>query len=285
MAKTTSTSGSAGDDGQVRGVASRAARWSASHRKTAIFGFLAFVVLAFVAGKAVGTEQLTNLDRFTGESGDAERALDTAGLRPIEEVVFVQSDELTIDDPEFQAAIEDVTARVSKLEHVANVASPLDGGGDVSADGHAALATFEIEGDSVEAMDRVAPSLAATAAVQAEHPDLVVEQFGGASADEAIDATIQDDIGKAGMLSLPITLIILTITFGTLVAAGLPLLIGLASVLAAMGLVAIPSHFLAPRSGSTTHSSICGASARSVRSGAIRAPRWRSQPRRPVVPC
>jgi uncharacterized membrane protein YdfJ with MMPL/SSD domain len=243
MAKT--TSGSAGEGGDSRGLASRAAHWSANHRKTAIFGFLAFVVVAFIAGKTVGTEQLTNIDRFTGESGDAEQALDDAGLRPIEEVVFVQSDEHTLDDPEFQAAIEDVTAGVSDLQYVENVVSPLDGGAEVSADRHAALVTFEIEGDSVEAMDRVAPSLAATAAVQAEHPDLVVEQFGAASADEAVDATIQDDIGKAGMLSLPITLIILTITFGTLVAAGLPLLIGLASVFAAIGLVAIPSQFLA----------------------------------------
>jgi uncharacterized membrane protein YdfJ with MMPL/SSD domain len=246
MAKT--TSGLAGEDGKTRGargVASRAAHWSANHRKTAIFGFLAFVVVAFMAGKTVGTEQLTNIDQFTGEAHDAEQALDDAGLRPITEVVFVQSDNLTVGDPEFRAAVEDVTARVSRLEYVENVVSPLDGGGDVSADRHAALVTFEIAGDSVEAMDRVDPSLAATAAVQAEHPDLVVEQFGGASADKAIDATIQDDIGKAGMLSLPITLIILTITFGTLVAAGLPLLIGLASVVAAMGLVAIPSQFLA----------------------------------------
>ena len=44
------------------------------------------------------------------------------------------------------------------------------------------------------------------------------------------------------MLSLPITLIILTITFGTLVAAGVPLLIGITSVMAALGLVAITSH-------------------------------------------
>jgi uncharacterized membrane protein YdfJ with MMPL/SSD domain len=243
MAKT--SSGSAGVGGESRGLASRAARWSANHRKTAIFGFLAFVVVAFVAGKTVGTNQLTDIDQLTGETRDAEQALDDAGLRPITEVVFVQSDNLTLDDPEFQAAVEDVTARVSKLAYVENVVSPLGGDADVSADRHAALVTFEIAGDSVEAGDRVDPTLAATAAVQAEHPDLTVEQFGGASADKAIDATIEDDIGKAGMLSLPITLIILTITFGTLVAAGLPLLIGLASVIAAMGLVAIPSQFLA----------------------------------------
>jgi RND superfamily putative drug exporter len=159
-------------------------------------------------------------------------------------VVLVQSDTLTIDDPEFRTAIEDLTARLSKLEYVENVVSPLGGGGEVTTDRHAALVSFEIAGDSVEAMDRVDPSLAATAAVQAEHPDLAVEQFGDASANKAISKVGADDVAKAGQLSLPITLIILALTFGTLVAAGLPLLVGLTSVIAAMGLVAIPSQLL-----------------------------------------
>ena len=127
-----------------------------------------------------------------------------------------------------------------------NVQSPLTGDSEVSADGHAALVNFEIAGDSLEAKDRVDPTLAAVAAVQAEHPDFAVEQFGGASANKAIDAVINDDLAKAGMLSLPITLIILIITFGTLVAAGVPLLIGITSVMAALGLVAITSHSSRP---------------------------------------
>ena len=130
------------------------------------------------------------------------------------------------------------------MQYVKNVKSPLAAGGDVSADGHAALVNFEIAGDSTEAKDRVDPSLAATAAVQARHPDLVVEQSGGASGAKAINATITDDLKKAGELSLPVTLIILTLTFGTLVAAGLPLLIGLTAVIAALGLVALPSSIL-----------------------------------------
>jgi uncharacterized membrane protein YdfJ with MMPL/SSD domain len=224
-------------------LAARMARWSGQHRKKAIFGWLAFVLVAFVVGmNVIGSKQLTDLDQFTGESGDAEQALDRAGLRPVEEVVFVQSDELTVRDPAFRAAVEDVTGRLSRVQYVENVKSPLTGDGEVSADGHAALVTFEIAGDSIEAQDRVDPTLAAVAAVQAEHPNLDIEQFGGASADKAIDKVIQDDLAKAGMLSLPITLIILTITFGTLVAAGVPLLIGLTSVMAALGLVAITSH-------------------------------------------
>ena len=91
-----------------------------------------------------------------------------------------------------------------------------------------------------EAADR-RPSIAAVAAAQANHPDLAIEQFGGASADKAIDEVINGDLAKAGMLSLPITLIISS-SPSALVAAGLPLLIGLTSVMAALGLVAITSH-------------------------------------------
>jgi uncharacterized membrane protein YdfJ with MMPL/SSD domain len=104
------------------------------------------------------------------------------------------------------------------------------------------VVNFEIAGDSLEAKDRVDSALAAVAAAQAEHPSFDIEQFGGASAEKAIDDVIQDDLAKAGMLSLPITLIVLILTFGTLVAAGVPLLIGLTSVLAALGVTALTSY-------------------------------------------
>ena len=71
-----------------------------------------------------------------------------------------------------------------------------------------------------------------------------MEQFGGASANKAVNETITEDLKKAGELSIPITLIILTITFGSLVAAGMPLLMGITAVIAALGLVAIPSEIL-----------------------------------------
>lgn len=239
-----SVSRSVDQRGKHRGLAERAARWSAKHRKTAIFGWLGFVVIALVVGMSAGTKQLTGVDQFTGESHDAEQALDDAGLRPIEEVVLLKSDTLTLDDPEFQAAAEDVTTRMAKVPFVEDLQSPVDGQTEVTADRHAALVNFVIAGDSIEAKDRVDATLAATASAQAEHPDMVIEQFGGASSNKAINEVVNEDLAKAGELSLPITLIILTITFGSLVAAGVPLLIGLTSVLAAIGLVAIPSQVI-----------------------------------------
>jgi uncharacterized membrane protein YdfJ with MMPL/SSD domain len=224
--------------------AARMAAWSGRHRKKAIWGWLAFVVVVFLAGNMVGTTQISDVDQFSGESHKAEVALKNAGLRPVKEAVFIQSDKLTLKDPAFQAAVVDVTDRVSKVPYVENVKPPRIGEGDVSADGHAALVNFEIRGDSTEAQVRVDAVLSAVAAAQARHPSLDIRQFGDASANKAINQVITDDLAKAGELSLPLTLIILTITFGTLVAAGLPLLIGITAVLAALGLVALPSHFL-----------------------------------------
>jgi RND superfamily putative drug exporter len=225
-------------------LAARMAHWSGRHRRKAIVGWLAFSILAFVVGNAIGSVQISDVDQFSGESRDAEVALDDAGLRPISEVVFLQSGTLTIKDPAFAAAVTDVTDVLAKQEFVTNVKSPLSGDAAVSEDGHSALVEFVIEGDSTEAKTRVDPVLAAIDGVQARHPDLEVRQFGGASANKAVNKVINEDLAKAGELSLPVTLIILTITFGTLVAAGLPLLIGITAVLAALGLVAIPSHLL-----------------------------------------
>ena len=61
---------------------------------------------------------------------------------------------------------------------------------------------------------------------------------------------LEEDLGKAGMLSLPVTVIVLLIAFGAVVAAFVPLLLGLTSVAAAMGAFGVVSQF-APDGGST----------------------------------
>ena len=61
-----------------RNLAARAGRWSAQHRKKAIFGWLAFVIIAFVIGGKVGTNTLDRAEAGVGESGRADRILDDA---------------------------------------------------------------------------------------------------------------------------------------------------------------------------------------------------------------
>ena len=83
----------------------------------------------------MGSTPISDVDGYNGESHDAEAALDRAGLRPQSEVVFIQSDKLTIKDPQFKAAVADVARSVSKVPYVQNVESPLRGESAVSEDG------------------------------------------------------------------------------------------------------------------------------------------------------
>jgi RND superfamily putative drug exporter len=230
------------DPGPRRNLAARMGHWSATHRKTAIWGWLIFVVVAVIAGNMIGKNQIHGADQYSGEAGRAEHTLEAAGLRPNTEDVFIQSSNLTTRDPQFRSTIADAVARLSRTEHVVNVGSPLAGGGAVSADGHSALVEFEITGDSLEAEKRLGPAKDAVAAVKAAHPELRVDQFGSVSTNKEINDTVQSDLSKAELLSFPITFLILVIVFGSVVAALIPLLLGITTVAAALGLIAIPSH-------------------------------------------
>ena len=79
--------------------------------------------------------------------------------------------------------------------------------------------------------------------MQKAHPALFIGSF-GESTKKQIKAAFLDDLKRAGLFSVPLTLIILLIAFGALVAAGIPLLLGLTAVLGTLGLVAIVSNVL-----------------------------------------
>ena len=225
-------------------LAARMGRWSADHWKTATFGWLAFVLVAFALGGLAGTKTIDPNTAGPGESGRMDRILDEGFKRPAGESVLIESRSLSTTDPAFTAAIEDVVARISKLGVVQNVRSPLDEGnsGQISENGRAALVEFEIRGEANEAADKIDPVLAQVDEAQRAHPQFFIGEFGDASAVEAIETAAADDLEKAGILSLPITLIILVIAFGALVAAGIPLLLALTAVFATFGLVAVTSQ-------------------------------------------
>ena len=65
--------------GRSRNLAARMGRWSASHKKTAILGWLAFIAVAFLIGNAVGTKRLDQNATGTGESGHVDSVLRGAG--------------------------------------------------------------------------------------------------------------------------------------------------------------------------------------------------------------
>ena len=232
---------------QTRSIAARAGRWSATHRKTAIWGWLAFVVAAFAVGGAVGTKTLQQDQLGVGESGRAGHTIERAFKRSADELVLVQSDTAAATDPSFRAVVADVQRRLAKVPYAQDFESPYaaGNGGQISRDRRSALIRFKIAGDDTESQDRVGAALRAVSAAQAANPDFTVGESGDASVNKQINESISDDFKQALFTSLPITLLILVIAFGALVAAGVPLLLALTAVMATIGLMGPISHISA----------------------------------------
>src|SRR5437762_3106838 len=227
---------------QNSNLAARMGRWSAAHWKTATFGWLALVVVAFAVGSQVGTKQVDPNTAGPGESGRMDRILDAGFKLPADESVLIQSGSVRAGAPAFDSAVADIVVRVSKQAAVQNVRSPLDPGnaGQIAKGGRAALVELEIRGEKKKAGDKLGPVLKSVADAQRAHPSFFIGEFGGTSAAKAVDTAFADDLKSAGIFSIPLTLIILVVAFGALVAAGIPLLLALTAIFATFGLVAMP---------------------------------------------
>jgi len=226
-------------------LAGRGGRWSASHWKRAAFGWIAFAVLAVVVGGAVGAKQMKSWAIANGESRRAAQILDQGNFNlPARESVLVQSQFVTVDKPAFVAAVGSVVLALSDQPNVAGIVSPIDHpkAGLVSRDRHSALVQFDVKGDAEKAKDKIAPILAAVDQAQSGHPSMIIEEFGQASADYQVSQRFETDMRRAEFTSLPLTVGILVVAFGALVAAGLPVLLAFSAVLAATGLNSLVSH-------------------------------------------
>lgn len=226
----------------------RIARWSAEHPWRAISLWIVLVVVSLAAGQAAGLRSLSDVDQGVGDSGHAAHVLHDAKLEDpsTEDVLVTARDGATLDVPAAQAAARDVAARLSGLAQVEQVQPAV-----VAPDRSAVLVQATLTGDPATASDRVQPLLDATAATQDAFPQLRVEQVGGASLDDAINEQVGSDLSAAATISLPVTLAILLVAFGALLAAGVPVLLALSSVAAATGLSQLASHLI-PDSGTTS---------------------------------
>ena len=232
----------------ARHLAARMGHWSASHRKLAIFGWLAFVVAAIVIGTAVGTKTIDqNNGTSVGPSHRADQILKQAGFSqsgPLTEIAVVQSEHLTIASPAYQAAIADVARSVAPMANVHNLRWPHDGlhRDQVSRDGRTALVEWDMSGKLKSAEKQIDPLTSAVAAAGARHPGFYIGEAGAVSSDKALTKLFNEQLGQAGERSVPLTLIILVLVFGSLLAAWIPLMLGLQAVIATVGLTAIVSH-------------------------------------------
>jgi uncharacterized membrane protein YdfJ with MMPL/SSD domain len=229
-------------------LAARAARWSAEHWKTAVSAWLAFCVVAIALGSVAGTRMLKQADTAAGGTHKAEQILKKAGFTDqAGESVLVQSKAQTVGDPAFRATVADVVRTVSALPQVRRVRSPLaaGNGGQLSKDRRSALVQFEIAGEQDKADKKIHPVLDAVAGAQTRHEGFTVAEFGFASSTHELNDTLSKDFQRAEYSSVPVTLVILIVAFGALVAAGLPVLLAFSGVLATIGLSALASHVVA----------------------------------------
>ncbi len=172
--------------------------------------------------------------------------VDAMGLQdPSVESVLIGPRNGKVDAATDQAAAE-LRRQLAGLSGVASVSAP-----SRSADGRVLLLEVVMRGDADTAQDRVAPIMAVTASAQRLHPGLVVQEAGSASIQSQFQNWIGQDLQKASEISVPITLVILLLIFGALLMAGVPLLLGLASVASALGLWALASQVV-PDPGTVT---------------------------------
>jgi uncharacterized membrane protein YdfJ with MMPL/SSD domain len=217
-------------------LAARLGGWSARHRKTAVIGWLLFVVVATVVGGMAGEAKMSPHEQGTGDSARAQRILDDAGIKdPASEMVIVTS---TRPDG-WRAAARDVARAVEATGRVRDVKPPL-----VSASHRDGLVTFDLTGDPDKAGDRVGPVLDAVARVRAGHPDVTIGEFGDGSGEHWLNRILGDDFAKAEFTAVPLALGILLVAFGALLAAVLPVGLALTAFAAANGLLALASHRL-----------------------------------------
>jgi putative drug exporter of the RND superfamily len=232
-----------------RPVTVRVARWSATHPWRAIAMWVAFVAVCFAVGSAVGLKEASD-DLGIGEAGRAESLYEGANFDdPAVENVLITARSGALDSAESRAAADkaatDAVNRMTGRPDVTKVEGPI-----TAPNGSALLVRITMAGDPETASDRVEALRAVTAEVQAANPGVRVEETGGPSINKALDDTLGEDFKKAEFLSLPVTIVILVIAFGALIAAGVPLLLAITSVVGAMGLSTLFSH-LVPANEST----------------------------------
>lgn len=219
----------------------RAARWSATHPWRAVLAWLAFVAVAVGLASAVPTIEADGADYRLGESGRAEALVAEAGLdRPDSENVLITARDGDLDPVAAEAAAAQVATGMAGLEGVDAVSEP-----QWSPDGTALLVAVQLardmDGDDDVDAD---PLRAVTAAAQDAHPEVEIRQTGDVTLDDAINEQVGDDLRAAEGISVPITLVLMLIAFGALIAAGLPVLLAFTSVAATIGIMAPVSHLV-----------------------------------------
>ena len=216
------------------------ARWSTTHRKYVVLGWvlLLFAVNAFA--HSAGTDYSNN---FTLPNSDAQRAADLlqrsfpvqAGDR--DQIVFKVSSG-TVRDPAVRERMSAMFAKVAALPHVAAVISPYasDSGKAISPDGTIAFATVVFD-EKANLLPNDAPERVVKVARSAGERGLQID-LGG----QAIEAAQKTGFGLSTAVGLMAAIIVLLLTFGSVVAMGLPIVTALFGLGTGLGVIALFTH-------------------------------------------
>jgi uncharacterized membrane protein YdfJ with MMPL/SSD domain len=194
-------------------------RWSLRHPRAAVAVWLAFIVACVALGAISGTKTLDN--GAVGESARGYAIMDRQQLwGPPHELAYIHARRAPVP----LAAIRDVERRFRALG--------LEPERNVSADRRSAVVSTEFNADVP--VERIRAAVAGAART---HPQLRIEETGDVSADDARNRTVDRDLHRAELLSIPVTLLVLLFAFGALTAALVPVLLALSAVAAGLGLL------------------------------------------------
>ena len=150
--------------------------------------------------------------------------------------LIFRSDTLTVSDPQFQAAVTDALApiqsdsRISKMVTPYNVPEARVAQALTSKDGHEALVSIELNSSGQKAWKDYDALRA-----EVKSSTLTVTGTGFVAINQAFNKTLESDLQRAEYVTLPVTLILLVLIFATIVAAGLPLGVGILTIVGGIG--------------------------------------------------
>lgn len=227
-----------------RGPIGRLGRWAATHFRAVLLAWVVIVAaLGFFAPKAEHALSGAGWEATGSESVQAREKLDAefGGLSSSALQIAVHSDALTADDPDFRAAVAEASEVLAADERVARVIDPEESGA-VSRDGHTVVLQAAAAADSND-MVRAADDLKEPLA-EAGGADVSVALTGASGMWSDFNEANKEAMLKSELISWPVTLMILLLAFGSLVAAGLPLMLTIMGLVAAAGSLYLGSQIL-----------------------------------------
>ncbi|MDO8612927.1 MAG: MMPL family transporter, partial [Dehalococcoidia bacterium] len=192
------------------------------------------------------SDALTNEVGFTNnpESKRGEILLEDRlrGPEKVNEIVIVRSADRTVDDPAFRAFVEGLYADVAALgpDVIAQGASYYHTGDEslVSADRRTTILPFVMAGDETQADENIDDVLKVVREADGGGGFSVLIT-GGASINKDFQEVSESDLQTGEAFGIPIALVVLVIVFGTVTAALVPLVLGVFSIVVAVGLTAL----------------------------------------------